>query len=113
MSTEVKAFYEKFKTDSGKVHQALPDMTKGFMGFFQAVMKDGALTVKQKELIALAIGLAVRCEPCIYLHVQKSLDAGATRQEILETASVVAMMQGGPGFVYVPKVLDALEALGK
>ena len=114
MSAEdIKAFYAKYKADSGKVQQSLPDMVKGFGGLFQNTIKEGVLSVKQKELIALAIGLAVRCEPCIYLHVQKCLDAGATRQEILETAAVVVMMQGGPGFVYVPKVLDALEALGK
>jgi len=114
MSAEdIKAFYAKNKADSVKVQQSLPDMVKGFGGLFQNTIKEGVLSVKQKELIALAIGLAVRCEPCIYLHIQKCLDAGATRQEILETASVVVMMQGGPGFVYVPKVLDALEALGK
>ncbi len=114
MSVEdIKEFYTKFKADSVKVQQSLPDMVKGFGGLFQNTIKEGVLSVKQKELIALAIGLAVRCEPCIYLHIQKCLDAGATRQEILETAAVVVMMQGGPGFVYIPKILDALEALGK
>ena len=113
MSQDIKAFYEKFQADSGKMAKELPDMAKAFAGLFGAIMKDGALTVKQKELIALAAGLAVRCEPCINLHVKKSLDAGATRQEILETAAVVVMMAGGPGFTYVPKVMDALEANGK
>jgi len=114
MSAEdIKEFYAKFKTDSGKVQQALPDMVKGFMGLFQATMKAGALTVREKELVALAVGIAVRCDPCIYLHVQKCLDAGATREEILEVAAVVTMMQGGPGFTYTTKVYNALEALGK
>ena len=63
---------------------------------FQSIMKDGVLSLKEKERIAMAIGLAVRCEPCIILHVQKCLDAGATKEEILEAASVVIMMQGGP-----------------
>ena len=74
-------------------------------------MKDGALSLKQKELITLAAGLAVRCEPCIILHVQKCLDASASKEEILEAASVVIMMQGGPSYTYVPKVVEALEAL--
>ena len=113
MSNDVKAFYEKFKQDSGKMAQELPDMTKAFMGLFQSVMKDGALGLKEKELIAMAVGLAVRCEPCIYLHVQKCVNAGASRQEILEAASVAVMMQGGPSFTHVPAVMDALEALGK
>lgn len=113
MSEAVKEFYSKFKKDMGKMQHDMPGMVKSFQGFFAEVMKDGALDAKSKELIALAAGLAVQCEPCIYLHVQKSLAAGATRQEILEAASVVVMMQGGPAFTHIPAVMDALEALGK
>ena len=114
MSAEkVKAFYEKFKKDSGKMQQGLPEMMGSFMGMFKSVMGEGSLDVKTKELIALSIGLALRCTPCVYLHVQKCVAAGATREEILEAAGVVVMMQGGPGFTYVPEVIDALEALGK
>ena len=112
MSAEdVKAFLQKFKTDSAKMQKELPAMMKAFGGFFQATMGEGALSVKQKELIALGMALALRCEPCINLHVQKCLAAGATPPEVLETAAVCVMMQGGPGFTYVPKVMDALEAL--
>ena len=113
METDVKAFFEKFKKDSGKMAQEMPNMMQAFQGLFKNVMKDGALDVKQKELIALSVGLAVRCEPCINLHVQKCLEAGASRQEILEAAEVVVVMQGGPSFTYIGKIFDALEALGK
>jgi AhpD family alkylhydroperoxidase len=114
MSAEdVKNFYEKFKKDSGKMRQELPEMAAAFSDLFQSTMSKGTLDVKTKELIALAAGMALRCDPCIYLHVQKCLAAGATRKEILETAAVVVMMQGGPGFTYTPKILDALEALGQ
>jgi len=113
MSEDVKAFYEKFKKDAGKMQHDLPEMSKAFPGLFQATMSAGALDVKTKELIALGMGLVLRCEPCIYLHVQKCVAAGATREEILEAAAVGVMMQGGPGYTYVPKVLDALDALGK
>ncbi|MBN1765470.1 MAG: carboxymuconolactone decarboxylase family protein [Sedimentisphaerales bacterium] len=107
---DVQEFYSNFKKASGKMQQALPEMVKGFGGLFAAVMKDGALDLKSKELIALAVGLAVRCTPCINLHVQKCLAAGATREEILDAAAVVVMMQGGPSFTYVPAVIEALEA---
>ncbi len=113
MSEDVKLFYEKYKKDFGKMRQAMPDTVGGFQALFDATMKDGALSLKTKELIALAIGVAVRCEPCISLHVKKCLAAGATREEILEAVSVCAMMQGGPSFTYLPKVFDALEANGK
>jgi AhpD family alkylhydroperoxidase len=113
MSDEVKAFFQKFQRDVGKMQKELPEVVKSFMGLFETVMKDGALSVKQKELIALATGLTIQCGPCIRLHVKKSLDAGATREEILETASVVVMMQGGPAYTHIPEVMDALEACGK
>jgi AhpD family alkylhydroperoxidase len=109
MSESVKEFYDQYKKGMGELQRKLPDTLKGFGGCFAAIMKDGVLTLKQKELIALAIGVAVRCEPCINLHVQKCLDAGASEEEILEAASVAVMMQGGPSFTYLPKVLDALK----
>ena len=110
---EVQAFFTKFQKDSGKMKQELPEMMASFMAFFQSVMKEGALGVKEKELIALGVGLAERCKPCIYLHVQKCLAAGASREEILEAAAVVIMMRGGPAFTYIPEVINALDALGQ
>ena len=111
MEDEVKAFFEKFKNDSGKIGQNLPDMAQAFSGLFSKVMKEGALSVKEKELIALAIGVSQKCTPCIRLHVKKSLAAGASKEEILEAASVSVMMGGGPSFVHIPVVMDALELL--
>lgn len=112
MSQDVKGFYEKYKKDFGKMQGLMPDTVNGFQALFDGVMKEGALPLKQKELIALAISVALRCEPCISLHVRKCLRAGATKAEILDAVSVCAMMQGGPSFTYLPAVLDALEANG-
>jgi AhpD family alkylhydroperoxidase len=111
MAEDIRAFLEKWKIDNEKMKQLTPELMVGFGGLFQKVMKEGVLSVKQKELIALAIGLAVQCEPCIILHVKKCLEAGATNEEILEAASVVVMMQGGPSYTHIPVVIDALEEL--
>ena len=105
------AFLEKFKGDFEKMKPAAPDMVKGFGGLFQGIMKDGALRKKEKELVALGIAVAQRCEPCINLHVQKSLEAGNSPVEIIEAASVAVMMQGGPAYTHIPVVIEALEAL--
>lgn len=114
MSAEqVKAFYNEFKANSAKMQQKLPETIKAFMGLFQATMAEGALSVKEKELVALGVALGVRCDPCINLHVEKCLKAGATPEQILEAAAVCVMMQGGPAFTYIPKVMDALEANAK
>ena len=111
MSTEAKAFYEQWSGRMSRAKAAAPDAARGFGGLFQAVMKDGAISAREKELVALGIGLAVRCDGCIYSHVEKALKLGATREQILETAGVAVMMQGGPTYTYLPKVVEALDAL--
>ena len=111
MAENAKEFFEQFKKDAAKMNQLLPDATGSFMQMFGKIMKDGALGLKEKELIALGIGLASRCEPCIRLHVQKSLAAGATKEEILEAASVAIMMGGGPAYTHIPVVIETLESL--
>jgi AhpD family alkylhydroperoxidase len=111
MMNKTKEFFTKFKSDVDKMKAEIPDTLQGFAGLFGKVMKDGALTVKEKELIALGIGVATHCPPCIRSHTQKCLEAGATRQQILEAASVAVVMGGGPAYVHIPLVMDTLDDL--
>ena len=108
---KTREFFAKYKKDIDKLKTEIPDTIQGFGGLFQKVMKDGALGLKEKELIALGIGVAMHCPPCILSHVQKCLDSGATRQQILEAASVAVVMAGGPGYTHLPVVLEALDDL--
>ena len=110
---QAKAFYEKHKTDMEKMKQQVPDTMAAFGGMYQKLMKDGALTAREKEIAALAMAIALRCIPCINMHVMKALEMGVTREQILEIASVAVVMQGGPGYTYIPVVMDAIEACGK
>ncbi|MDE3104822.1 MAG: carboxymuconolactone decarboxylase family protein [Acidobacteriota bacterium] len=93
------------------VRTEMADIVAGFRAMHQAAFKAGALSVAEKELIALSIGVALRCENCIYSHVQASLKAGATREQVLEAAGVAVLMQGGPSYTYLPQVIEALDAL--
>jgi len=104
-------FLKQFKSSVEKLKEKSPDVIKGFGALFQQTMKEGALTTKQKELIALGIAVAQRCEPCILLHVEKCLQAGNSPEEVLEAAAVAVMMQGGPAYTHLPIVMEALEAL--
>ena len=108
---EPRAFYDHWSSRMSKAKSSAPDAARGFGALFQSVMKEGALGVREKELVALGIGLALRCDPCVYAHVQKAKQAGASRDEIIETAGVAVMMQGGPAYTYLPKLLEALDAL--
>jgi AhpD family alkylhydroperoxidase len=111
MSTNAKTYYENNAAAMKPVRASMPDLIKGFGSLHQSTMKPGALTVLEKELMALAIGLSLRCENCIYAHVQASLNASATREQILEAAGVAVLMQGGPTYTYLPRVIEALDAL--
>ena len=111
METRAEAYYENNAAAMRPVRESMPNVIRGFAALHREAMNAGALTLAEKELIALGIGLAVRCENCIYAHVRAALGAGATRQQILETAGVAVLMQGGPTYTYLPRVTEALDAL--
>ena len=117
MQQNATAFYESWpaKMNAMKAMPGGVEIGKAFGPFFQGLMKDatsdGGLSVKQKELIALGIGVASRCEPCIYAHVEKCLKAGAMPREVMDAAGVAVMMGGGPVYTYTTIVAAALEHL--
>lgn len=88
-----------------------PEISKAFGPFFQSLMKDGALSAKQKELIAIGISVAVHCEPCIASHVEKCRKAGATGAEIMEAAGVGVVMGGGPAYTHAALAAATLQLL--
>lgn len=111
MGEDVREFLAEFKKNVGHLQKEVPDAISGFAGLFKNTMSEGALSVAQKECVALGIAVALQCPPCIRLHVQKSLDAGVSRKQILEAAGVAVMMGGGPAYTHLPVVLAALDAL--
>jgi AhpD family alkylhydroperoxidase len=111
MQTNANHYYQSVAAAMKPVRAEMPDVVKGFRELHQAALKPGALSVLEKELIAMSIGLALRCENCIYSHVKACLAAGATREQVLEAAGVAVLMQGGPTYTYLPRVVEALDAL--
>ena len=69
------------------------------------------MTHKQKELVALGIAVAIRCEPCILFHTEALVRMGTTREEIAETLAVCVEMGGGPGVMYGTKALAAYDEM--
>ncbi len=111
MATHAQTYYQSNAAAMKEVRARMPDVIKGFGGLHQAAMKPGSLTLVEKELMALAIGLSVRCENCIYAHLRAAVMAGATHEQVLEAAGVAVLMQGGPTYTYLPYVTEALTAL--
>lgn len=89
-----------------------PNVQAGFMKLLTSSESDGKLPTKVKELISLALAINVKCEWCIAYHMNNCLKAGATKDEIMETASVAILMGGAPSLMYLNPVLDAFEQLG-
>ena len=86
---------------------AAPDVMKGFANIAQAASVAKALDTKTKELIALGIAVAVRCDDCIAFHVKAAAEQGATREEISETLGMAIYMGAGPSVMYASHALDA------
>jgi len=111
MTTDYLAFHRHLEERLVQLGQEIPGPMSGFARLHKKAIEDGALSTKTKELMALAISIAVRCEGCIAYHTHDAIAAGATRQELLETVSVAIMMGGGPATMYAAHAMDAIEQL--
>jgi AhpD family alkylhydroperoxidase len=83
------------------------DVMKHFAAIAQAALAPGALDGKTKELIALAISVAVRCDDCVAFHAKAAVEQGATREEVLETLGMAIYMGAGPSAMYASHALGA------
>ncbi|CCD83708.1 conserved hypothetical protein; putative carboxymuconolactone decarboxylase [Bradyrhizobium sp. ORS 285] len=107
-----KNYNEICKDISGNLktlRKDIPDVMQGFSALARAAGADGALDKKTKELIALAIGVAVRCDGCIGFHAEALVRLGATRQEVEETLGMAIYMGGGPSLMYAADAIGAFE----
>ncbi len=97
----------------GKLSKTSPDMMSAFTQLSQSANKEGALSLKTKELIAVAIAVAGRCDPCIGFHVQKLVKLGTTQEELVEMLNVAVYMGGGPSLMYAAETLKAFQQLSE
>ena len=91
------------------LHKSQPGVMKGFSDMGKAAMAAGALDSKTTELIALAVGVAARCDGCIGFHTQALARLGATRAEVHETLAMAVYMGGGPSLMYAAKASAAFD----
>ena len=90
-----------------------PTVMKAFADMAQAATAPKALDGKTKELLALGIAVAVRCDDCIGFHVKAAMEHGASRDEINETLSMAIYMGAGPSVMYASHAIDAFEQFSK
>jgi AhpD family alkylhydroperoxidase len=82
---------------------------KSFVEMEQNTYKDGHLSKKQKELIAIGISVVIDCESCMEWHIKQALDDGASQNEIIESIEVGIEMSGGPGTASARFAMNVLE----
>lgn len=105
ITADVSASIAKLRAD-------IPDTTRGFSALARAATQDGALDKKTKELIAMALSVAARCDPCLGFHAQSLVKLGCTRAEFEEMLGMCIYMGGGPALMYAAHALDAFEQVG-
>ena len=107
------SFTDRTNERMAELRKAMPEPAKGFGALARAAIAPGALDSKTKELIALAIGIAARCDGCLAFHAKAAAKYGATREEILETIAVAVYMGGGPSMIYGAEALEAFDQLSE
>lgn len=93
----------------GKLRSDMPDTLRGFSALAKGATQDGALDKKTKELIAIALSVAARCDPCIGFHVQTYVQLGGTRAELADALGMAVYMGGGPSLMYAAKTSAAFD----
>lgn len=94
-----------------KLRELIPDTMAAFGTLSRAAQQKGALDRKTKELIAIAIAVATRCDACIAYHARGAQRAGATRQDVAEAIAVAIQLGGGPSVNYAADALRAFDQL--
>lgn len=102
---------KKIKAESLALFQAAPDTMRAFQSVMASATKAGELSSLVKELMALSIAIATRCDGCIVHHTEAAIRHGATRAQVVETVAVAIEMGGGPAIVYGGSALAAFDQL--
>ena len=93
----------------GLMREGAPEAIKAFGALSLAATAAKALNPKTKELMALAIGIAVHCDGCVAYHTKMAHQHGASWEEVAETVALAVYMGGGPAAVYGGDALRAYD----
>jgi len=107
-----KHYLDQLATMTEEVARKDPKFLAAWGELSQQAKKPGAINVKTKELICVALSIAAHCGYCIATHVNNAIRNGATRDEILEAGFVAALMGGGPSLAYLAQVIEACDEFG-
>ena len=104
----MKEIYTKEKLAGvERMNTLAPEVMKAFWAFDKAAVADGAIPVKYKELIAVAVAVTTQCPYCIDIHSGNAVGAGATDAELVEATMVAASLRAGGAVTHATHALTA------
>ncbi|MCD2175541.1 carboxymuconolactone decarboxylase family protein [Rhizobium sp. C4] len=109
MTKNYPELIKDISANSRKIRKAIPDTMAGFSQLAREASKDGALSAKTKEMIAVAIAIATRCDGCIGYHVEALVKLGCTFEEFNEVLGMTIYLGGGPSLMYAADAVAAFE----
>jgi len=109
MSTDFAALNDDLDTRARSLFKAIPDFAKAVGQGRIAAYGDGALDGSTKELMALVIGVVMRCEGCVAHHAKLCVKKGVSREQLAEAMAVAIQMGGGPAMAYAGEALAAYD----
>lgn len=109
MTTDYVAHRTDLERGLAQLGREIPGPMSGFARLHRKATDEGALSSSFKEMMAMAISIVVGCEGCIAYHVHDAIQAGASRDELLEAIGVAILMGGGPASIYATHALEAVD----
>ena len=109
MSADYIAYHEDLEEGLSQLGREIPGSMSGFARLHRKATAEGALSSSIKEMMALSISIVVGCEGCIAYHVHDAIEAGASRDELMETIGVAILMGGGPAAIHATHAMKAIN----
>ena len=109
MGKDYKAIIGDISAYSAELRKLIPETMQGFSAMAKWATQAWALTEQTKELLALALGVAARCDGCLGYHTKALARLGATREEVAEALGMAVYMGGGPSLMYAADSLRAFD----
>ena len=114
MSHSIQSDLNRYKEGVGLYTKKMPDIVSGYNSFTDSCFKEGDISQKNKQLIALGISVYAQDEYCIIYHTKGCLDQGCSEQEIFEAIGVAAALGGGGAMSQgVTLVQECIQQLGQ
>ena len=111
MGFDPREFLQRLRETNPQIREAAPEAFDAFTAFHETALAPGKVDARTKELVALGASIFAKCPYCIPYHVQRAMNMGITREEMVEIGLVVATVGGGATMTYVSQMIQAIDEL--